>query len=326
MNNNIRESLLVLALNQLKEEVRELQNNPQRGLRGPAGRPGRDIISEISINESGNLIIELNDGNTLDVGNIVGPQGPEGPRGRDTILDMFINADDNLVIELNDGSAHVIDGIKGPQGEQGPRGERGFIGEQGEQGIQGIQGLPGERGPKGAKGDTGPGGPAGPKGEAGKDGISPDIGPILEKYRLEHSRFISNVNKSLASLGGGGLGERDVISLVRKYAVTSLDSNANVTLQGLDSDAVLELIQSSGVDSNAVINLIDSDYIQSRQLLTSQVDGIDSDAVIGLIDSDYIQSRVSIQAPSPNSGQRIELDFGSFIQPTPNLLLDLGSI
>ena len=244
MKKSISEGLLALAIKQLKEEVQELHNNPQRGRRGPIGRPGRDIISEVSVNDQGNLIISLNDGTDLDVGNITGPQGPRGERGRDTITEMYINANDHLVIELNDGSAHVIDGIKGEQGERGPRGERGFTGEQG---IQGIQGLRGEQGLRGPKGDTGPSGPAGPKGKDGKDGVSPDIEPILEKYRLEHSRFVSNINRSLASLGGGGLGERDVISLVKKHSVVSANA-------GTDSAATIALIQTT----------VDSAYVASR--------------------------------------------------------------
>jgi hypothetical protein len=267
MNKNITEGLLVLALNQLKEQVKEIQDNPQRGLRGPAGRPGRDIISEVSVNETGNLIIELNDGTALDAGNIIGPQGPQGERGRDMITDMFINAEDNLVIELNDGSRHVIDGIKGPQGDQGPRGERGFKGDTGPAGPSGPVGPRGERGARGPQGATGPVGPAGPKGKDGKDGQTPDINPILEKYRLEHSRFVSNVNKTLASLGGGGVGENDVIKLINKHA------------PGLTGSGT-----------------------------------IDSAQVLALLAANTAENQVT------------NLDFGSFVAPTPNMSMDFGSI
>lgn len=355
MNNNIREALLAVAIQQLKEEVRELQNNPQRGLRGPVGRPGRDIISEVSINEAGNLIIELNDGTDLDVGNVIGPQGPQGERGRDMITDMFINSEDNLVIELNDGSHHVIENVVGPQGPQGPigpRGEKGDTGETGEKGEPGLRGPIGPTGPAGASGPRGlagpqgPVGPMGPEGPAGKD--AQDVTPILQKAQSDYQRFVANVNKSLASIGGGGLGERDVIKLIETHAVTTTDSSGNTIVQGLDSDAVISLIQQydiyrdssfvqniidsdyintrvdPSVDSSSVINLIDSDYIQARQLLTTPADGIDSAAVISLVDSAYVQARVSAQTPA--TGQVAAIDFGSFITPTPSLTMDFGAL
>lgn len=352
MNKNITEGLLALALRRLREDVEYLKDNPSRGLRGPQGAPGRDgrdIISDISINEQGNLIISLNDGTDVDAGNIIGPQGPEGPRGRDTITDMFINAKDELIIELNDGSRHIIDGIKGPQGEQGPRGERGFIGEQGPAGPIGPQGIPGETGVRGSRGATGPAGPAGPQGPAGRDGKdAPDVTPLLQKAQSDYQRFVANVNKSLASIGGGGLGERDVLQLIRENAVTVVDSSGNTIIQGLDSDGVIALIQEHdvfrdsafitnivdsnyinarvdpSVDSSSVINLIDSDYIQARQLLATPAEGIDSAAVISLIDSAYVQARVVTQPQATD--QVAAIDFGSFISPSPSLTMDFGAL
>jgi hypothetical protein len=257
MNNNIREALLAVAIQQLKEDIRELQNNPQRGLRGPVGRPGRDIISEVSINEAGNLIIELNDGTDLDVGNVIGPQGPQGERGRDMITDMFINAEDNLVIELNDGSHHVIENVVGPQGPQGPigpRGEKGDTGETGEKGEPGLRGPIGPTGPAGATGPRGlsgargPVGPTGPAGPAGKD--APDVTPILQKAQSDYQRFVANVNKSLASIGGGGLGERDILDLITKHA-----PSAGIGTGTVDSAAVIALIEEVQGSQDAIVRL-----------------------------------------------------------------------
>lgn len=252
MKKSISEGLLALAIKQLKEEVQELHNNPQRGRRGPIGRPGRDIISEVLVNDQGNLIISLNDGTDLDVGNIIGPQGPQGERGRDMIIDMFINAEDNLVIQLNDGSNHVIEDIVGPQGPQGPIGPQG---PKGDVGKAGPAGPVGPRGPIGPKGSTGPAGPAGPRGipgapgpqgPAGKD--APDVTPILQKANSDYQRFVGNVNRSLASIGGGGLGERDVISLVKKHSVVSANA-------GTDSAAVVTIIN----------DVVDEAYVSTRQ-------------------------------------------------------------
>lgn len=72
--------------------------------------------------------------NTIDLGQVVGPQGPQGAVGP-----------------------------RGPQGEEGPRGP---------QGTQGPQGEPGVAGPQGPKGDQGPVGPAGSDGAQGPAGKS----------------------------------------------------------------------------------------------------------------------------------------------------------
>jgi hypothetical protein len=88
-----------------------------------------------------------------------------------------------------------ISQIRGPKGDQGPQ---GFLGEQGPVGPQGIPGPQGLRGPKGDKGEKGDTGPQGPKGDL------PDVTPVVEKFTKEFSAWQSNVNKSLASIGGGG--------------------------------------------------------------------------------------------------------------------------
>jgi hypothetical protein len=82
---------------------------------------------------------------------------------------------------------------------------------RGEIGPQGLQGPKGDKGDKGDRGDVGPQGPA------GKDGVVPDIEPIIKKTQDDFNRWRENINKSLASLGGGGLGERDVIAIAQQY-------------------------------------------------------------------------------------------------------------
>ena len=143
-------------------------------------------ITAVSIDTDGNLTITFSDGDSENVGNIIGPQGPQGPQGEK--------------------------GDVGPQGPQGPQGEKG---EQGNDGtslnilgtkeseadlplsaekndaylingemwvfngtnwnnagrIQGPQGPQGPVGPQGPKGDPGPQGPVGPKGEQGDAGV-----------------------------------------------------------------------------------------------------------------------------------------------------------
>lgn len=66
-------------------------------------------ITSVSIGTDGNLTIMFSDGDSKNVGNIIGPQGPQGPKGEK--------------------------GDVGPQGPQGPKGPQGEKGEQGNDGT-----------------------------------------------------------------------------------------------------------------------------------------------------------------------------------------------
>ena len=95
---------------------------------------------------------------------------------------------------------------------------KGSIGPKGDKGDPGIQGQ------KGLRGDVGPRGKQGIQGESGKDGKDltlEDAHPLLDRYQSDYQSFVSNVNKSLASIGGGGLGEKDVLDLISKNAAPS---------------------------------------------------------------------------------------------------------
>jgi len=117
-----------------------------------------------------------------------GPVGLPGPKGE--------SGDRGLKGERG------IPGLQGPKGESGPKGDLGPIGKigpvgpKGDLGPQGPKGETGLTGPQGIPGPQGLIGPAGPAGES----IEPDITPIKEDLE----RWRSNVNKSLASIGGGG--------------------------------------------------------------------------------------------------------------------------
>ena len=65
-------------------------------------------ITAVSIDVDGNLTITFSDGNSENVGNIIGPQGVPGPKG-------------------DKGDV----GPQGPQGLQGPQGEKGEQGNDG---------------------------------------------------------------------------------------------------------------------------------------------------------------------------------------------------
>ena len=135
-------------------------------------------ITAVSIDTNGNLTITFSDGDSENVGNIIGPQGPQGPKGdkgdvgpvgpqgprgekgeqgndgtslnilgtKESEADLPLSAEKNDAYLIN-GEMWVFDGtnwnnagkIQGPQGEQGPVGPKG---EQGDTGARGITFTP----------------------------------------------------------------------------------------------------------------------------------------------------------------------------------------
>lgn len=166
-------------------------------------------ITAVSIDTDGNLTITFSDGDSENVGNIIGPQGPQGPQGekgdvgpqgpqgpqgekgeqgndgtslnilgtKESEADLPLSAEKNDAYLIN-GEMWVFDGtnwnnagkIQGPQGPQGPIGPQGPKGDPGPQGVKGDPGKKGEQGAQGLKGDTGPQGEKGEVGDAGPKG------------------------------------------------------------------------------------------------------------------------------------------------------------
>lgn len=166
-------------------------------------------ITAVSIDTDGNLTITFSDGNSENVGNIIGPQGaqgpkgdkgdvgpqgpqgPQGPRGekgkqgndgtslnvlgtKESEADLPLSAEKNDAY-LIDGEMWVFDGTNWNnagkiQGPQGPVGPQGPKGDPGPQGVKGDPGEKGEQGAQGLKGDTGPQGEQGSVGPKGEQG------------------------------------------------------------------------------------------------------------------------------------------------------------
>lgn len=172
-------------------------------------------ITAVSIDTDGNLTITFSDGDSENVGNIIGPQGPQGPQGekgdvgpvgpqgpqgekgeqgndgtslnilgtKESEADLPLSAEKNDAYLIN-GEMWVFDGtnwnnagkIQGPQGPQGPIGPQGPKGDPGPQGVKGDPGKKGEQGAQGLKGDTGPQGDMGAKGDTGPQGEKGEVG------------------------------------------------------------------------------------------------------------------------------------------------------
>lgn len=131
-------------------------------------------VTAVSIDTDGNLTITFSDGDSENVGNIIGPQGVQGPKGdkgdvgpqgpqgpqgekgeqgndgtslnilgtKESEVDLPLSAEKNDAYLIN-GEMWIFDGtnwnnagkIQGPQGPQGP------VGPQGEQGDTGARGI-----------------------------------------------------------------------------------------------------------------------------------------------------------------------------------------
>lgn len=166
-------------------------------------------IAAVSIDVDGNLTITFSDGDSENVGNIMGPQGaqglkgdkgdvgPQGPQGlqgprgekgeqgndgtslnvlgtKESEADLPLSAEKNDAY-LIDGEMWVFDGTNWNnagkiQGPQGPVGPQGPKGDPGPQGVKGDPGEKGEQGVQGLKGDAGPQGEQGSVGPKGEQG------------------------------------------------------------------------------------------------------------------------------------------------------------
>lgn len=185
-------------------------------------------------------------GDKGDVGEIgpIGPQGDKGSDGKDGVDGKDgSNGQDGRNGPIGsigpqgskgDQGEQGKTGETGPQGEKGDTGNRGEKGDTGDQGVSGEQGSKGDQGPKGEagqkgdqgiqgpKGDKGDQGEVGERGEKGDPGETPDITPFMQAAQKDINQLKSNVNQSLASLGGGGstrILEMDDVQFTRRSNV-----------------------------------------------------------------------------------------------------------
>ena len=137
-------------LESLKGEPGEPGTSGSDGQNGAAGQDGVGV-KDAEINDKGELVITLTNGQVLNLGVVVGADGEQGP--------------------------------------EGPQGKPGEDGEDGEQGPEGPQGKPGEDGEDGEQGPEGPQGPQGEPGEDGEDGVGIDDITYRYEYDAEEDCF-----------------------------------------------------------------------------------------------------------------------------------------
>lgn len=113
-------------------------NKPSQGTNGVNGNDGVGITKS-EVNTSGELVITYSNGDSTNLGKIVGKDGLDGTNGQNGLSAYEIAKNGGFIGTKEDW----LESLKGEKGEQG---------EQGIQGIQGIQGEQGEKGQNGADG------------------------------------------------------------------------------------------------------------------------------------------------------------------------------
>lgn len=145
------------------EISREILANPEQtvipkdgkdgedGEDGTNGRDGADGRGVTSFDQSsGELIVTYSDGQTQNVGPVVGKdgaQGIQGLTGRGILSTALQNG--NLIVNYTDGTSETLGYIVGPAGEAGAPGADGAPG------TNGVDGQPGRDGVDGAPGTNG---------------------------------------------------------------------------------------------------------------------------------------------------------------------------
>lgn len=177
-----------------------------KGDTGAAGEKGEtgNGISGAAINANGELVLTYSNGQSDNLGTVIGAKGEKGDTGAtgaqgeqgiqgekgdkgDTgatgqngqdgkdgkgVASAVINEEGKLVITYSDGTIATLGKVIGPRGEQGVQGEKGDTGAQGEKGEKGEQGAQGEQGVQGIQGEKGEQGTQGEKGDKGDTGAA----------------------------------------------------------------------------------------------------------------------------------------------------------
>ena len=162
-------------------------------------------ISEIYLTDTVELVVELTDGTTTNLGSVKGADGKDGLNGQNGKdgkdgytpvkgKDYF----DGAKGEKGDKGDKGDTGAQGPQGERGPQGIQGSQGPQGKQGERGLQGIQGVQGEKGEKGDKGEQGIQGEKGEKGDTLTYDDLTEEQRNDLKKEAVDIANETKELA--------------------------------------------------------------------------------------------------------------------------------
>lgn len=171
-------------------------NKPSQGTNGLNGNDGVGITKS-EVNTSGELVITYSNGDSTNLGKIVGKDGLDGTNGQNG-LSAYEIAKNGGFIGTEEEWLKSLKGADGAKGEQG---------EKGEQGIQGIQGEKGQNGKDGTNGTNG---------IDGKDGI----GITNAEINISGELILTYSNGTSANLGkvvGADENTNNSIKELRRY-------------------------------------------------------------------------------------------------------------
>lgn len=107
-------------------------NKPSQGTNGVNGNDGVSVTKS-EVNTSGELVITYSNGDSTNLGKIVGKDGLDGTNGQNGLSAYEIAKNGGFI-----GTEE--DWLRSLKGEQGEKGEKGIQGEQGEKGQNGTDG------------------------------------------------------------------------------------------------------------------------------------------------------------------------------------------
>lgn len=107
-------------------------NKPSQGTNGVNGNDGVSV-TQSEVNTSGELVITYSNGDSTNLGKIVGKDGLDGTNGQNGLSAYEIAKNGGFI-----GTEE--DWLRSLKGEQGEKGEKGIQGEQGEKGQNGTDG------------------------------------------------------------------------------------------------------------------------------------------------------------------------------------------
>lgn len=127
-----------VAANPTETLIPEDGKDGQDGQQGPAGRG----VTDFKTSGEGDLIVTYTDGQTQNVGRVVGKDGAQGViglTGRGILSTDLQNG--NLIVNFTDGTSQNLGMIVGPAGQDGASGTNGVDGAPGADGAPGRDGI-----------------------------------------------------------------------------------------------------------------------------------------------------------------------------------------
>lgn len=117
-------------------------NKPSQGTNGVNGNDGVSVAKS-EVNTSGELVITYSNGDSTNLGKIVGKDGLDGTNGQNGLSAYEIAKNGGFIGTKEDWlkSLKGADGVKGEQGIQGVQGEQGEKGQNGADGKTPVKGV-----------------------------------------------------------------------------------------------------------------------------------------------------------------------------------------